>query len=240
MLMARVTLAAAIVAFVAAAVGCSEAPAKKKDVLALGDDEAESASKKKSADVEGEGPKNDNGTIELGSGTRGTEAGGTEGDTSDAKPAPTECKTDPECNQTGRICTGGACVKGCRNAAGCAANQICDAHGQCAFDDSNVECYVDWDCALGTICNVAYQCEPGCYGANDCPQGQACTAGQCKVATSTGTTTTTTPQCTSDGACNPGINGSGKICSPQGTCVDGCHKDYQCPGVKICSDGQCR
>ena len=36
-----------------------------------------------------------------------------------------------------------------------------------------------------------------------------------------------------------GNNGSGKICSAQGVCVDGCHHDYQCPGVKICTGGQC-
>lgn len=46
--------------------------------------------------------------------------------------------------------------------------------------------------------------------------------------------------CTTDGQCNPGDNGSGKICSPQGQCVPGCHTDAQCPGETTCSAaGRC-
>lgn len=44
--------------------------------------------------------------------------------------------------------------------------------------------------------------------------------------------------CTSDGQCNPGSNGSGKICSA-GSCVAGCRASYQCPGVMLCRSGQC-
>ena len=229
---------------VIAVVGCADPPAtRKKDRLELGDDEA--ASKKASKDTSEEGPKNENGTIELGSGTRGQEASGNEGQSSGSNTAPAGCTADAQCNQTGRICTDGACVKGCRTNAGCGTNQTCD-EGQCIAIDTSVECTSDYDCALGTIC-LSSQCVPGCYDANDCPTGQACSAGQCRVQTGTttgsssggGGTTTSTP-CTSDGACNPGNNGSGQICSAQGVCVDGCHQDYQCPGVRICTSGQCR
>jgi 3D (Asp-Asp-Asp) domain-containing protein len=45
--------------------------------------------------------------------------------------------------------------------------------------------------------------------------------------------------CTSDGACNPGNNGSGLVCTA-GKCVDGCRSDAQCPGVTTCEAGFCR
>lgn len=46
------------------------------------------------------------------------------------------------------------------------------------------------------------------------------------------------PSCRSDGACNPGSNGSGKICVG-GRCVAGCRTDAQCPGITTCVSGQC-
>jgi 3D (Asp-Asp-Asp) domain-containing protein len=45
--------------------------------------------------------------------------------------------------------------------------------------------------------------------------------------------------CRSDGDCNPGNDGSGKICSA-GSCVPGCHADYHCPGSTRCVSGSCR
>ena len=44
--------------------------------------------------------------------------------------------------------------------------------------------------------------------------------------------------CSGDGACNPGNDGSGKICQ-NGHCVDGCHSNAQCPGSTTCQGGQC-
>jgi hypothetical protein len=46
-------------------------------------------------------------------------------------------------------------------------------------------------------------------------------------------------ECISDGACNPGNDGSGLICSG-GKCVPGCHIDANCPGVTTCVQGQCK
>jgi 3D (Asp-Asp-Asp) domain-containing protein len=45
--------------------------------------------------------------------------------------------------------------------------------------------------------------------------------------------------CGSDGACNPGNDGSGLICVSS-QCVPGCHSNAQCPGVTTCQSGQCR
>jgi hypothetical protein len=45
--------------------------------------------------------------------------------------------------------------------------------------------------------------------------------------------------CANDGACNPGSDGSGLICTG-GRCVPGCRTNAQCPGVTRCLSGQCR
>lgn len=45
--------------------------------------------------------------------------------------------------------------------------------------------------------------------------------------------------CASDGACNPGNDGSGLVCV-SGRCVAGCRTNAQCPGRTTCSAGQCR
>lgn len=45
--------------------------------------------------------------------------------------------------------------------------------------------------------------------------------------------------CTSDGDCNPGSDGSGQICV-DGTCIDGCNADWECPGSTTCVGGQCQ
>jgi 3D (Asp-Asp-Asp) domain-containing protein len=47
------------------------------------------------------------------------------------------------------------------------------------------------------------------------------------------------PSCTSDGACNPGNDGAGLICT-SGHCVAGCRTNAQCPGNTTCQSGQCR
>jgi 3D (Asp-Asp-Asp) domain-containing protein len=44
--------------------------------------------------------------------------------------------------------------------------------------------------------------------------------------------------CTSDGQCNPGNDGSGKICTA-GHCTPGCRSNAQCPGSTQCTAGQC-
>ena len=231
-------VAAAIFAVACAVEACGDPPAVRRDDLALGEDDASGKSKKSGPG--GDSPEGTTtGSVELGTGTRGTEPGGAEGDEATAKDAPDACTTDAQCNLAGRICTAGACVKGCNATTACPTNQLCQ-QGQCSFDDANVECYADYDCDYGTIC-VTDKCIAGCYTSGDCPTGQTCAAGQCKVASTTTTgTTPTTPTCVSDGQCNPGINGAGLICSAQGACVPGCHRDNQCPGSKICVTGACK
>ena len=55
-------------------------------------------------------------------------------------------------------------------------------------------------------------------------------------------TTPATPgtgaSCNGDGQCNPGNDGSGKICTA-GKCVAGCRSNAQCPGSTRCVSGQC-
>jgi 3D (Asp-Asp-Asp) domain-containing protein len=45
--------------------------------------------------------------------------------------------------------------------------------------------------------------------------------------------------CGSDGACNPGNDGSGLVCVAS-RCVPGCRSNAHCPGVTTCQSGQCR
>jgi hypothetical protein len=216
--------------------GCSAPTIPGNEDLVLGDDT--NGAKARGAQSADSPEGTQQGAIELGQGAPSTtpppDADRTKGDPG-ANDAPPQCAVDAECNQTGRICAAGTCVKGCRSDAGCAAGESCDA-GQCAPTNAAVECLADYDCEYGTIC-IASACIPGCYTSYDCPLGQGCTAGMCKATTTAGGAAV---QCTSDGQCNPGLDGSGQICSAQGTCVAGCHRDNQCPGTKICVSGNCR
>lgn len=45
--------------------------------------------------------------------------------------------------------------------------------------------------------------------------------------------------CSTDGQCNPGNDGSGKICTA-GHCTSGCRSNAQCPGSTRCTGGQCQ
>lgn len=63
------------------------------------------------------------------------------------------------------------------------------------------------------------------------------TGGGTTDAGTTGGSSGGTP-CTGDGDCNPGNDGSGKICVSN-ACVPGCHHDYQCPGITTCVSGMC-
>jgi 3D (Asp-Asp-Asp) domain-containing protein len=45
--------------------------------------------------------------------------------------------------------------------------------------------------------------------------------------------------CSNDGACNPGSDGSGRICEG-GRCVPGCRRDYHCPDTQVCRQGSCQ
>ena len=45
--------------------------------------------------------------------------------------------------------------------------------------------------------------------------------------------------CSSEGDCNPGNDGAGKICAAH-VCVAGCHSDAQCPGNTSCLGGFCK
>jgi hypothetical protein len=45
--------------------------------------------------------------------------------------------------------------------------------------------------------------------------------------------------CNTDGDCNTGNDGSGQMCV-NGTCVNGCNADWECPGSTTCVNGQCQ
>lgn len=99
----------------------------------------------------------------------------------------------------------------------------------------------------------SYQCKAQTIVlGNQCATGRTCTRinpsspdddraqmdGQLPACGTQSAPTTSGQSCTSDGECNPGSNGSGKICAA-GKCVAGCNASYQCPGTSTCQAGQC-
>lgn len=70
-----------------------------------------------------------------------------------------------------------------------------------------------------------------------------------KPSTSSGSSSSSSPSaptssakgqaCNSHGDCNPGNEGSGKICV-NSVCTPGCTADWQCPGSTVCSSHKCQ
>ncbi|MDC0742432.1 MopE-related protein [Polyangium mundeleinium] len=125
------------------------------------------------------------------------------------------CFTDADCGNpvSGSVCEAGACVPGCRGAAGngCPHGEVCSSsdasRGVCTPAPN--ECAKDADCGApgsGRVCDIpARLCQAGCRGAagNGCPAGSFCTS------------ETSTP-----GVCAPvpvvGLEGNGVFCEAAG------------------------
>jgi len=103
------------------------------------------------------------------------------------------------------------------------------------------ECAADSDCNPGgplEIVCVSGSCQTGCHSSAQCAPGTSCgRIGADSIGSCQGTAGGAS--CTNDGACNPGGDGAGMICSG-GACTPGCHASYQCPGNTSCHAGQCR
>jgi hypothetical protein len=186
--------------------------------------------------------------------------GGPEGTPEEAPPdegasspaAPSTCTKDVDCGAATRICDAATskCIKGCRDASGCPSGEVCSASSHCekksSSSGSTDQCLEDTECDLGFICTGAAgskRCTSGCHTTFDCPLDEKCIngpLGQCVPDTGTSSSSSGgAVQCVSDGACNPGNNGAGKICEG-GQCVSGCRKDLHCPGLTICVAGTCK
>lgn len=143
--------------------------------------------------------------------------------------APPTCTADAQCNSAGRICESGHCIKGTRSDSGTPTTPTTPP-------PTTPQCVDDFDCVLGKIC-TQNKCVAGCHTDFDCPIQDVCGVnGQCVLDTTTSNPTAF--ECIIDGDCNPGNDGSGKICSLN-QCIPGCHQDNQCPGVTICIGGNC-
>jgi hypothetical protein len=103
---------------------------------------------------------------------------------------------------------------------GCNAS-LCDS-GAATTDVSGAECY----------------CDTACAGYGDCCSNYEAVCGGSSGGSGSGGSSSGGQACTSDGACNPGNDGSGLICV-SGQCVPGCKTDAQCPGITSCENGQC-
>ncbi|MDH5674368.1 MAG: DUF3344 domain-containing protein [Myxococcales bacterium] len=171
-------------------------------------------------------------------------------------------------SDSGRICNGpaGSCVPGCSSAEGrnlCPMGQYCDdlsgAVGSCVTEDCVddgdcsdplpicdtgavpnrcVQCLLDQDCEVGTICDTA--------GDKTCVQ---CTAENSTACSSAGAGTACLDSgscgCTGDADC--GGNQSGRVCdSSVSRCTVGCRGEggNGCPATLVCTSssseiGQC-
>jgi len=110
--------------------------------------------------------------------------------------------------------------------------------GTAATDLSGKPCYCDSACAgYGDCCsNQASVC--GSSGSGGSGSGGSGSGGSGSGGSGSGGSSGGGQSCASDGACNPGNDGSGLICVG-GTCVPGCKINAHCPGNTMCKGGQC-
>ena len=84
-----------------------------------------------------------------------------------------ECLPGADTCAAGSFCDSKSlsCAPGCKTAADCASKH-CDGTHTC------VECLVDGDCAVGSVC-IGVACAPGCSDVQACPGGLTCCGKGC-------------------------------------------------------------
>ncbi len=104
---------------------------------------------------------------------------------------------------------------------------------------SDLREYSAYQC-VGSQIKIGFQCAQGqtCSRVSAQPEDKAQMSGQNPACGAQPAAPSSGQTCKSDGQCNPGSNGAGKICSG-GQCVAGCKASYQCPGASTCQAGQC-
>ncbi len=129
------------------------------------------------------------------------------------------CLQDSDCGATnsGKVCDPtDTCIDGCRGTGG----NGCPAGDECTSTDNSIgkciECHQDSDCGgttSGKVCDATGLCIDGCRsGGNGCPNDEQCS--------STDNSIGVCVQCLNDSNC--GGTTSGKVCDPNGICIDGC------------------
>ena len=92
------------------------------------------------------------------------------------------CSMSPDDCPTGQYCTADGCVLGCKNDPDCVAMSTSGDGGATGLnhcDDTThqcVECLVQTDCALGSVCTPSHVCAAGCNPDTGalCPGTQTC------------------------------------------------------------------
>jgi hypothetical protein len=105
---------------------------------------------------------------------------------------------------------------------------------------SDIKDFSGFQCKAGAIA-LGHQCVTGktCTRVNpSADDDRAQMDGQVPACGTQTAPPSSGPSCSSDGQCNPGSNGSGKMCTA-GKCVSGCRANWQCPGSTVCRSGQC-
>ncbi len=125
--------------------------------------------------------------------------------------------------------TPGCVGDGCR----CETNADCKdpTRSKCSAKKTCVECTASPDsCPAGSYCNELEQCTVGCKSNDDCKISP--NAPLCNVATRRCGECVTAADCKAD---------AGLVCSPSGSCVEGCDLDagQLCPAGKTCCGTFC-
>lgn len=171
-------------------------------------------------------------------------------------PAPgARCASSEECCP-GQVCSGGACVQGCRGVGdGCdfaidCCSGACNALGRCSATCSSGACAATADCCIGHYCALGF-CSYGacgdlgdlCDDGSDCcqsPKHLTCSGSTCRCGTFASACATDADCCNllvcSGGLCHPspGTAGDGQSCLANLDCKSG-----TCAGAAPPSPGVC-
>ena len=132
-----------------------------------------------------------------------------------------------------------ACAPGCEDGAGCNA-QVCNPAAHTCVD-----CVVDVDCPLGSICGAS-ACIPGCSETQGCPGPETCCQAQCtKLDSDVAHCGTCTNQCpflaSATPVCQAGVCGMGACDVGHANCnqlsQDGCEQNVFTDGPCACTPG---
>lgn len=170
---------------------------------------------------------------------------------------PKECPEGQLCDPEDGEC------KDCIGSGDCAPNEICD-DGDCVCKEGFLRDPITGECIEAPDCEDDSDCPP-CFVCNgfgdcvpvECPDGQVCVDGECKVPCDDGT------DCPDGYGCNPDTgfceecadqdcatpdcdNLLGCNCNDSGDCVDSdncgdqeCNNAFDCPDSCVCYKGEC-
>jgi hypothetical protein len=168
------------------------------------------------------------------------------------------CQFSTSCG-TGRSCVNQLCTTGCSAANPCVGTATCGADGYCHETIPPVTgCATAADCGAHQTC-VDGRCFAGCTIDSDCPSGDYCDGGVCRLDTRTNPACGNGRPCANGAVCHNGACRSPCTTAPEcprfdvqtNFCIDhvcattneatsNCSSATDCTGGQSCVDGNCR